>query len=99
MTEDNRQKITFRVDPPIHEAAKQKIIPLKTSLQQVLETFLVEWTEGRKAIQIPARPTAARDRWHATLDEIFDAGDPDLISTTQHHLSLMRRIATGQPAP
>jgi hypothetical protein len=99
MPEANRKKITLFVDEVLHRSARVKIADLDSSFQEVLTRLLTEWTEGRKAIQIPARSPAARDRWHAALDEIFDAGDPDLISTTQHHLSLMRRIATGQPAP
>jgi hypothetical protein len=99
MPEANRKKITIFVDAALHRAARVKIAELDTSFQEVFTRLLTDWVEGRKAIEIPARSAAPRDRWHATLDEIFDAGNQEAISITQQHLSLMRRTATGQPAP
>jgi hypothetical protein len=98
MPEANRKKITIFVDDALHRATRVKIAELDSSFQEVCTRLLTEWAEGGKAIQIPAR-SAARDRWHAALDEILDADDQELISTTHHLLSLMRRFATGQPAP
>jgi len=100
MLEDNRKKITIFVDEALHRAAKMKVAGSASSFQEVINGLLMEWTEGHKTIQTPAtRRPSPRDRWHAALDEILDAHDPELISATHHLLSLMRRVATGQPAP
>jgi len=99
MPEANRKKITIFVDEPLHRAARVKIAELDSSFQEVFTRLLTEWSEGRKAIQIPARSAATRDRWHTALDEILDADDPELISAAQHLLSFMRRVATSQPPP
>jgi len=100
MLEDNRKKITIFVDEVLHRAAKMKVAGSDSSFQEVLNSLLQEWTEGSKVIQNPAtRRPSPRDRWHAALDEILDAADPELIFTTQQLLTFMRRIATGQPPP
>lgn len=83
----------------MHRATRVKLAELDSSFQEVFTRLLTEWVKGRKTIQIPTRSAASRDRWHVTLDEILDAGDPELISAAQVLLSLMRRVATGQPTP
>jgi hypothetical protein len=99
MPEANRKKITLFVDEALHRSARVKIAELDSSFQEMLTRLLTDWDEGRKTIQVPARSSAARDRWHAALNEILDAADPELISLTQQYLSFMRRTATGQPPP